>query len=78
MDFAAAHDQFTASRYEREARTNEQAAALYEVQVRRSAFDSERHRARSKHFFYGMLAAQAGVTIASFSLAVKHKSLLWA
>ena len=38
---------------------------------------AERHRDRSKNFFYGMLAAQAGVTIATFSLAVKHKSILW-
>jgi hypothetical protein len=76
-DFKAARYGYTARRYEREARANQQAAMLYEVQVRKSSLDSERHRTRSKHFFYGMLAAQAGVTIAAFALAVKHKSLLW-
>jgi hypothetical protein len=77
-DFLAAQDAFTTLRYEQEARANEEAAALYEVQVRKSGIDSERHRTRSKHFFYGMLAAQAGVTIASFALAVRYKNLLWA
>jgi hypothetical protein len=76
-DFMAAEDSYTALRYEQEARANEQAAGLYEVQVRKSGFTSERHRARSKNFFYGMLAAQAGVTVASFSLAVRHRNLLW-
>jgi hypothetical protein len=76
-DFLAAQDNFTAQRYEQEARANEEAAALYEVQVRKSGIDSERHRTRSKHFFYGMLAAQAGVTISSFALAVRYRSLLW-
>jgi hypothetical protein len=76
-DFLAAEDGYTALRYEREARANEETAAMYEVQVRKSAFTSERHRARSKSFFYGMLAAQAGVTVASFALAVKHRNLLW-
>jgi hypothetical protein len=76
-DLKAARYGYTARRYEREAHCNQQAAALYEVQVRKSSLTSERHRGRSKHFFYGMLAAQAGVTIASFSLALKHKSLMW-
>ncbi len=77
VDFKAAQHTYTAQRYEREARCNEDAAGLYEVQVRKSTASSERHRARSKHFFYGMLAAQAGVMIATFSLAVRHKSVLW-
>jgi hypothetical protein len=77
LDFKAGQHGYTARRYEREARCNEEAAALYEVQVRKNSFSSERHRLRSKHFFYGMLAAQAGVTIGTFSLALKHKSVLW-
>jgi hypothetical protein len=76
-DFKAARHGYTARRYEREARYNQEAAALYELQVRKSSITAERHRARSKFFFYGMLLAQAGVTIASLSLAVRHKSLLW-
>ena len=53
------------------------AATVYEVQVRKSSQLAEQHRDRSKHFFYCMLAAQAGVTIATFALAFKHRSLLW-
>jgi hypothetical protein len=72
-----AEDEATLRRYNQEARVNEIAAELYEVRVRKSDLKSERHRDRSKLFFYGMLAAQAGVMIASFSLAVKHRSVLW-
>ncbi|HZT80926.1 MAG TPA: hypothetical protein VFA26_11910, partial [Gemmataceae bacterium] len=68
---------FTARRYLKEARYNQAIAGLYEVQVQKSSVESDRHRTRSKHFFYGMLAAQAGVTIASFSLAVRFRSALW-
>jgi hypothetical protein len=77
QDFISAEDTFSVMRYEREARANENAAALYEVQVRKSDLKAERHRSRSKLFFYGMLVAQAGVTIASFSLALKHRNLFW-
>jgi hypothetical protein len=76
-NFIVAEDSYTARRYEREARANEDAAALYEVQVRKSDLSSDGHRRRSKLFFYGMLAAQAGVTISAFSLALKHRSFLW-
>jgi hypothetical protein len=77
QDMIVARDNYSVRRYEREARANETAAALIEIQVRKNDLKSERHRGRSKLFFYGMLAAQAGVTIASFSLALKHRSLLW-
>jgi hypothetical protein len=76
-DFIVAQDNYTVRRYEREARTNEDAAALYEIQIRKNDLTSDRHRHRSKLFFYGMLAAQAGVTISAFSLALKFKSFLW-
>ncbi len=68
---------FDASRYEGDARDNQVLAQLYEVWVRKDGFASERHRLRSKQFFYGMLGAQAGVTIATLSLAVQRRSLLW-
>jgi hypothetical protein len=64
-------------RYQGDALRNQTLASLYEVEVRRQSFASDRRRLRSKQFFYGMLAAQAGVTIATLSLAVKRKSLLW-
>jgi hypothetical protein len=68
---------FNSDRYQREADYNQILAQLYEVQVRRQGFTSERHRQRSKQFFFGMLGAQAGVTIATFSLAVRRRNLLW-
>ncbi len=76
-DFQGARDDYDARRYTREARANQESAGLYELQVRRSGLTSERHRSRSKNFFYGMLAAQAAVTIASLSLAVRNRSVLW-
>jgi len=76
-DFKATQYDYTVRRYDNEARHNQKAATLYEVQIRKASVSSESHRQRSRHFFYGMLIAQAGVTIASFSLAVKHKSMLW-
>jgi len=76
-DFKAGRHGFKARCYEHEARQNQSVAELYELQVRMNSAVSERHRQRSKNFFYGMLAAQAGVTIASLALAVRRKSILW-
>ena len=72
-----ASQDFTARRYDREAKYNQQIGELYEVQIRRAGFDSERHRLRSKNFFYAMLCAQAGVTIASLALAKSRQSAFW-
>jgi len=66
-----------ARRYQQESAYNSGVARLYEVEVRRSSGLSDRNRLRSRNFFYGMLVAQAAVTIATFSLAVKQKSFLW-
>lgn len=74
----AAKQDFTARRYAREAAYNQESAELYEVLVRRTGVESERHRQRSRNFFYAMLCAQAGVTIASFALARTRKNLFWA
>jgi len=68
---------FNSNRYQRDAHYNQVLAELLEVEVRRQGFLSNRHRARSQEFFYGMLGAQAGVTIATFSLAVRRRNLLW-
>jgi hypothetical protein len=75
---SAMRQDFTARRYAQEARYNQEAAELYEVQVRRAGVDSERHRNRSKNFFYAMLCAQAGVTVASLALARSRQSFFWA
>ena len=77
-DFKAAQIGFDARRYEREAQYNRFIAELYEVQVRKSSLASDQHRRRSNMFFFGMLAAQAGVTIATFSLSLRQKSVFWA
>lgn len=74
----AAKQDFTARRYAREAAYNQESAELYEVLVRRTGVESERHRQRSRNFFYAMLCAQAGITIASFALARTRKNLFWA
>jgi hypothetical protein len=75
--FAAARLRLEAARYDAEARMNQTIAGLYEIQVRKSSFDSERHKTRSQHFFFGALAAQAAVIGATFALAVKRRSMLW-
>jgi hypothetical protein len=75
--FQAAALDFDRRRYGAEASLNLKAAQLYEVRVRRSALDSDRHRERSKMFFYSMLLAQAGVTISSLALAGAKRSWLW-
>jgi hypothetical protein len=76
-DVISGRHHFNARRYELEAGYNISIASLYEVQVRKSSWNSERHRTRSGYFFFGMLAAQAGVTIATLALAVKFRSILW-
>jgi hypothetical protein len=78
QSFLAGRRDFTARRYEREARDNQETASILEIQVRKSSWNAERYRSRSIMFFYGMLAAQAGVTIATFSLALRQRSTLWA
>lgn len=75
--FKTAALDFDARRYRQEAFYNRKTAELYEVRVRRSGFESDRHRERSKKFFYSMLVAQAGVTIASLAAAKAQRSMLW-
>jgi hypothetical protein len=74
----AARQDFTARRYAKEATYNQESAELIEVLARRNGAESDRHRHRSKNFFYAMLCAQAGVTIASLALAQSRKSWFWA
>ncbi|HEY1922120.1 MAG TPA: DUF4337 family protein [Tepidisphaeraceae bacterium] len=75
--FNIASLRFNAVRYDRDARYNQVLADIFEVRVRRESYLSERHRVRSKEFFYVMLGAQTGVTIATLSLAVKRRMFLW-
>jgi hypothetical protein len=45
--------------------------------VRKNNISAERHHKRSQRFFYGMLAAQTGVIIATFAIAARKRNLLW-
>jgi hypothetical protein len=75
--FRAAVMDYDGRRYRQEAAFNRRAAEAYEVRVRRSGVESDRHRERSKRFFYSMLLAQVGVTVSSLALARAQRSLLW-
>jgi hypothetical protein len=75
--FRAAAMDYEARRYRQEAAFNRRAAEAYEVRVRRSGVESDRHRERSKRFFYSMLLAQVGATVSALALARAQRSLLW-
>jgi hypothetical protein len=76
-DFVAARLRYTATRYDAEARLNQAIGNLYELQVRKSNIDAERHHKRSQQFFYGMLGAQMAVIISTFAIAARKRNLLW-
>ena len=73
----AEHIEVDGRRYGIEANLNQQLGFLYEVRVKSSVVQSDRHRVRSEYFFYAMLAGQAGATLAALALARKHRSGLW-
>ncbi len=75
--FSAARLRYTAARYDAEAKLNQAVANVYELQVRQNNYTAEKHHKRSGKFFYGMLAAQLAVIIATFSIAARQKSFLW-
>ncbi len=75
--FSAARLRYTAARYDEESKLNMAVAGIYELQVRKSNQSAERHHRRSTFFFYGMLASQMGVIIATFSIASRQKNFLW-
>ncbi|HEV3204806.1 MAG TPA: DUF4337 family protein [Gemmataceae bacterium] len=76
-DFQAVRKDFAVRRGNREAQDNLKTAWVYELRVHLNSVISDRHRQRSQHFFFGMLAAQAGTAIASLALAARYKSSLW-
>jgi Domain of unknown function (DUF4337) len=75
--FSAARLRYSAARYDAEAKLNQAVAGVYELQVRKGNLSAERHHKRSGKFFFGMLAAQLAVIIATFSIAARQKSFLW-
>jgi hypothetical protein len=76
-NFSAARLRYTAARYDAESRLNQTIAGVYELQVRKSNISAEKHHARSGKFFYGMLAAQMAVIIATFAIAARKRNFLW-
>ena len=76
-DFTVARLRYNSSRYETEARLNQNVANLLELQVRKNNISAERHHNRSQRFFFGMLAAQAAVIISTFAIAAHKRNLLW-
>ena len=74
---AEARFRFSTARYQNEANYNRLTGQILEIQVHRASLESDRHRERSNHFFQGMLVAQAGVLIATTSLAVRQRSTFW-
>jgi len=76
-DLTAAQMRFSAMRYDAEAALNQNIGYLLELQVRKANFSAERHHSRSQKFFFGMLAAQAGVIVSTFAMAARKRNLLW-
>ena len=76
-DFSAARLRYAAARYDTEARLNQAIAGIYELQVRQNNYSAEKHHNRSGKFFYGMLAAQMAVIIATFAIAARRRNFLW-
>jgi len=76
-DFSAARLRYTAARYDAESKLNAAIASVYELQVRKGNASAEKHHRRSTKFFYGMLAAQLAVIIATFAIAAQQRNFLW-
>jgi nucleoid DNA-binding protein len=76
-NFSAARLRYTSARYDAESRLNGAVAAVYELEVRKANIAADRHHRRSGKFFIGMLAAQLGVIVATFSIAARQKNFLW-
>ena len=73
----ANHLEVEQRRYRIEAGLNQQLGHLYEVRVRTSTVQAERHRVRSEYFFYALLVAQAGAALGAMALARRRRSALW-
>jgi hypothetical protein len=76
-DLTAAKMRFSSMRYDAEAALNQNIGYLLELQVRKANLSAERHHRRSQKFFFGMLAAQAGIIVSTFAMAARQRNLLW-
>ncbi len=77
QNLTAAKMRFTAMRYDAEAALNQNIGYLLELQVRKANLSADRHHRRSQKFFFGMLAAQAGIIVSTFAMAARKRNLLW-
>lgn len=76
-DYRAARYAFDGRRYEDDARSNQDAAYLYDVQMLISSARSDKHLRRSFAYMIAMLVAQVGVTIGSLALMFRYKLPAW-
>ena len=73
----AARFDLDARRYRMEVKLNQAISQVYEVRVRVTTAESDRHRKRSENFFYAMLVGQLGATGSALALGRQRKSALW-
>ncbi|MDY3563633.1 hypothetical protein R5W23_005249 [Gemmata sp. JC673] len=64
-------------RYRAESRIEQGIGFLYEIRVKVSAAESDKHRRKSDALSIAMLVAQIGAVASSLALARKQKSALW-
>ncbi|HUR52515.1 MAG TPA: hypothetical protein VMZ71_00150 [Gemmataceae bacterium] len=64
-------------RYRAESRLNQGVGFLYDVRVKVSTAESDKHRRKSQHLSYAMLVAQIGAVAASLALSRKKGMSLW-
>ena len=64
-------------RYRAESRLNQELGFLYEVKVKVSSAESDKHRKKSEILGYAMLVAQIGAVVSSLALARKSGMSLW-
>lgn len=64
-------------RYRGESGLNQGVAFLYEVRVKVSTAESDKHRRKSTHLGYAMLVAQIGAVAASLALSRKKGMSMW-
>ncbi|HZZ82411.1 MAG TPA: DUF4337 family protein [Gemmataceae bacterium] len=76
-DYKAARYAFDARRYEDDARSNQDAAFIYDVHVYQSSARSDKHLRRSFGFMIAMLVAQVGVTIGSLAIMLRFRLPVW-
>jgi hypothetical protein len=76
-DLTATKMRYSGMRYDAEAALNQNVGYLLELQVRKANLSAERHHRRSQEFFFGMLAAQAGIIVSTFAMAARQRNLLW-